>query len=231
MTFSLSHILSQQTYSATLFIRPCLMLLVLVCGTLGLSHIIDIRHVLEGEALAQQTSGYVLFLGVVTLWCSFGLPRQVVGFIAGLTYGIVVGFIIITIASTCGYLAGFLWARWGGRCWVRAQCGKRFASLDRFITDQPFLSILTLRLLPVGSALLVNFLGGVSSMRVMPFVGATVLGALPQNIITVLLGAGVQLGSIWRYALGGGLFVVSSILGVWLCQRFRFVKALSADEG
>ncbi|MBR2124051.1 MAG: TVP38/TMEM64 family protein [Acetobacter sp.] len=181
MTFSLSHILSQQTYSATLFIRPCLMLLVLVCGTLGLNHVVDIRHVLEGEALAQRASGYVLFLGIVTLWCSFGLPRQVVGFVAGLTYGIAVGFIIITIASTFGYLAGFLWARWGGRCWVRAQCGKRFASLDRFITDQPFLSILTLRLLPVGSALLVNFLGGVSSMRVMPFIGATVLGALPQK--------------------------------------------------
>ncbi len=98
------------------------------------------------------------------------------------------------------------------------------------LSRQPFLSILTLRLLPVGSALLLNLLGGVSGIGVLPFAAATVLGGLPQNVVAVLLGAGVRLDAVWQFVLGGGLFVASGVLGVWLLRRAQ-VGRIVQDSG
>nr|WP_243444308.1 VTT domain-containing protein [Acetobacter persici] len=133
-------------------------------------------------------------------------------------------------ASTAGCVAGFFWARWGGRQWAQARLGARFARLDAMLSRQPFLSILTLRLLPVGSALLLNLLGGVSGIGVLPFAAATVLGGLPQNVVAVLLGAGVRLDAVWQFVLGGGLFVASGVLGVWLLRRAQ-VGRIVQDSG
>ncbi|MBO6043723.1 MAG: VTT domain-containing protein [Acetobacter sp.] len=221
--------LLRSVYFREFFVGFCV-LLALVCVGLWVCHDVEKWRILEYEVFVRGILGYALFFGVVALWCSFGLPRQVVGFAAGLSYGVIIGLIIMMIGSVFGCLIGFLWARWIGRGWVRVRFGERFVLLDRFITNQPFLSILTLRLLPVGSALLLNSLGGVSSMRVMPFVVATFLGVLPQNMVTVLLGSGVQLGSEWRYVMGGGLFIVSSILSAWLWRCFC-IKRVFLYEG
>lgn len=107
---------------------------------------------------------------------------------------------------------------------MRAGSGRlreSLARLDGVLTRRPFLSVLTLRLLPVGSALLLNLLCGLSGMAVGPFVLATALGGLPQNAMAALLGAGVGVGAMWQYAAAAALFVLSGALGVWLWRRSR----------
>ncbi len=202
------------------------MLLILVVGAIGLRHIPALQHVLDStDMLRAGLWGRFVFVAGASLWCAFGLPRQAAGFAAGLTYGVAEGLAMITVASTLGCVAGFLWARWGGRSWAQARLGPRFGKLDAFLTHKPFLSILTLRLLPVGSALLLNLLGGVSGMALWPFVAATLLGALPQNAVVVLLGAGVQVGAGWQYGAGALLFALSAGLGVWLWRHARIAAA------
>lgn len=215
----------------TRFLRPVLMLGFLVGGALLLRHIPGLRHVLEStDLLRAGLKGRALFLAGAAAWCAFGLPRQVAGFAAGLAYGLWEGTVLITVASTAGCVAGFYWARWGGRDWARTKLGTRFARMDAMLTKQPFLSILTLRLLPVGSALLLNILGGVSGMRLLPFVGGTVLGGLPQNLVAVLLGSGVRLNAVWQTVLGGGLFLVSALFGMWLWRRSTMISLLPQTE-
>ncbi|WP_231945913.1 TVP38/TMEM64 family protein [Acetobacter ghanensis] len=202
--------------------KPLLMLLILVVGAIGLRHVPALQHVLDSTDMLRKTpGGWLMFLAGASIWCAFGLPRQAAGFAAGLTYGVAAGLAMITLASTLGCVAGFLWARWGGRSWAQARLGPRFEKLDAFLTHTPFLSILTLRLLPVGSALLLNLLGGVSGMALGPFVAATLVGALPQNAVTVLLGAGVQVGAAWQYGAGALLFALSAGLGLWLWRHAR----------
>ena len=206
--------------------KPLLMLLILVAGAIGFRHVPALEHVLDStDMLRAGLAGRLVFVAGASVWCAFGLPRQVAGFAAGLSYGVAGGLAMITVASTLGCVAGFLWARWGGRAWARARLGPRFAGLDAFLTQKPFLSILTLRLLPVGSALLLNLLGGVSGMALWPFVSATLLGALPQNAVAVLLGAGVQVGAAWQYGAGVGLFALSAGLGLWLLRHARIAGA------
>ncbi|WP_086658090.1 TVP38/TMEM64 family protein [Acetobacter orientalis] len=210
-------------------LRPAIMLGLLVVGAVVLRHVGGLGHSMQSTALLRAgVVGRCLFVVGATVWCAFGLPRQVAAFTAGLAYGVAEGTVLITLASTLGCIAGFYWARWGGQAWARAKLGTRFARMDAMLTRQPFLSILTLRLLPVGSALLLNILGGISGIRLLPFAAATLLGGLPQNGVAVLLGSGVQLGAWWQSALGVGLFVASALLGVWLWRRSRLGALMSA---
>ncbi|WP_237938638.1 TVP38/TMEM64 family protein [Acetobacter senegalensis] len=218
---------SSASSSAARFLRPLLMLGLLVAGALLLRNIPALRHMLDSTALLRDgVWGRMVFVGGASLWCAFGLPRQVAGFAAGLAYGVGEGTVMITLASTLGCVAGFLWARWGGQAWARARLGARFARMDAMLSQQPFLSILTLRLLPVGSALLLNLLGGVSGMKLLPFVAATVLGGLPQNLVAVLLGSGIRVDAVWQGVLGGGLFGVSALFGMWLWRKARIARLM-----
>ena len=94
---------SRYARTATVLIRPLLMLLVLVLGALWLRHVPALRHVLDGAAEGRQGfAGCMLFLAGATLWCAFGLPRQVAGFAAGLAYGVLGGLGPIRRASCWG---------------------------------------------------------------------------------------------------------------------------------
>ncbi len=56
-------------------------------------------------------------------------------------------------------------------------------------------------------------------MRILPFLGATLLGSLPQTVIFVLVGAGTQVGRLAEIGLGVGLLVASGIGGALLLRR------------
>ncbi|MFT8368499.1 MAG: VTT domain-containing protein [Acetobacter papayae] len=208
------------------FARPLLMLVVLAAGAVWLRHAPWLDQMLHGAGLIREgVRGRLVFVVGAGVWCAFGLPRQVAAFAAGLAYGAMEGLALITVASALGSVCGFYWARWAGQGRVlragSGRLGESLARLDGVLTARPFLSVLTLRLLPVGSALLLNLLCGLSGMAVGPFMLATVLGGLPQNAMAALLGAGAGVGAVWQYAAAAALFVLSGALGVWLWRNSR----------
>ncbi|GAB3592630.1 TVP38/TMEM64 family protein [Acetobacter peroxydans] len=208
------------------FVRPVLMLAVLVAGAVWLRHAPWLDQMLHGAGLIREGArGRLVFVAGAGVWCAFGLPRQVAAFAAGLAYGALEGLTLVTVASVLGSVGGFYWARGAGQGWALHAGSGRLAEslvrLDGILTGRPFLSVLTLRLLPVGSALLLNLLCGLSGMAVGPFVLATLLGALPQNAMAALLGAGAGVGTAWQYAAAVALFVLSGMLGVWLWRHSR----------
>lgn len=161
-----------------------------------------------------------LALGVVA--CTVGLPRQAVCFAAGLAFGIVAGLALALVATVLGCTLSFGWARLVGRDWARRTVlrrSRRLASLDAVLVRNPFATVLTLRLLPVGNSLLVSLMAGLSGVGWPAFALATALGALPQTVVFVLLGSGIGLGQGLRIGLAAALFAASSALGVWLMRR------------
>ena len=164
--------------------------------------------------------GWIIFLGAGTLIGAFGLPRQAVGFAAGYVFGVLPGIVLTTVAGLLASLVDLLWARLVGRPWVlrRLQRG-RMARLDGFVAANPFTAILTLRLLPVGSSLLVSLLAGVLGVRLPPFLAATLLGSLPQTVVFVLAGSGSRIGHLAQIAIAIGLFATSALLGVAMFRR------------
>ncbi len=201
--------------------KAALLLCGLVAAGVLLRALPGLNHaMLQGGLLQRGLEGRLVFLGIGTMICAVGLPRQAVGFAGGFAYGLVWGTLLTTIATLVGCLADLFWARAVGREWVRRRMRRgRLARLDGFIAANPFSAILTLRLLPVGSSLMVSLFSGVLGVRAWPFAAATLLGSLPQTVIFGLLGAGVGIGQETQVLLGLGLFVASGIIGLYLFFR------------
>ena len=176
-----------------------------------------------GRSLATGgPAAIVEFVGVGAIACAIGLPRQAVCFAGGLAFGAASGTALAMIATLIGCLVDFLWVRVAARDWARCRLLARFprlASADRFLVDNPFAAILTLRLLPVGSCLMGSLLAGLSAAPVGVFVLATAIGVLPQTLVFALLGSGIGVGHLAQIVLAAGLFVVSGLLGTWLMRR------------
>jgi uncharacterized membrane protein YdjX (TVP38/TMEM64 family) len=205
--------------------RPLLLLLVLLAGGLALHHLRGAQAGLLPAIASLQAGwrGRALFLFAGTLICAVGMPRQAVCFAGGIAYGVTQGVALSLLATVAGGLIGFLWARLAGRNWAkRALEGGRagwFARLARLARRRPFMTILTVRLLPVGSALMLSLAAGVLGLRTLPFLAATVLGSLPQTIIFVLLGSGTRIGHGLQVLLALVLFGASGVVGLSLLRR------------
>ena len=153
-----------------------------------------------------------------------GVPRQVVAYAAGLGFGTWAGCALALVAELGGCAADFLWARLVARDWAARRIGGRLARLDGQLRRFPFSATLTLRLLPVGSNILLNLLAGVSAVAAGPFLLASAIGYLPQTVVFAMLGGGVRVDRTAQLLLAGALFVAASALGLWLMRRIRVTE-------
>ncbi|GBQ82997.1 TVP38/TMEM64 family protein [Asaia krungthepensis] len=179
----------------------------------------------------------LVFLAIGIPYSLFGLPRQALCVVAGLVFGALAGFCLASAASLAGALLGFLWTRRmaspAQRALWQARFRGRLTLIGHVLEKTPFQAVLTLRLMPVGSAIMVTVAAGLYGVPLAAFGWATFLGAIPQNLVFVLVGAGAQLGQGVQIGLGFLLFIGSSILAWLLMRRARreggALAALSED--
>ena len=165
--------------------------------------------------------GPLAFALLGSIACSVGVPRQVVAYAGGLAFGFWAGAGLSLVGETAGCAVNFYWARLIGRRWVmrRLARGGRLARLERFLVANAFRATLTIRLLPVGSNIVLNLLAGVSGVAAGPFVLASVIGYVPQTAVFALLGGGVRVSGVVQMALAAALLALSIGLGLVLLRR------------
>ncbi len=198
-------------------VRPALLLLGLVSAGLALRHL-----GLDAEIVAAGQHGPLAFVGLAAAACALGVPRQVVAYSGGLAFGFWPGATLALLAEVLGCIGNFYWARWAARAWTArwlARCGGRLERLSRFLGANAFAATLTLRLLPVGSNLLLNLLAGVSGVAAGPFLAASALGYVPQTAVFALLGGGVRVSQGAQVAVAAVLLALSVALGLALARR------------
>ncbi len=198
--------------------RPALLLAGLVGAGLALRELgLDARIAAAGE------HGPLAYVALGTAACAIGVPRQVVAYAGGLAFGFWPGAALALAAEGLGCAADFFWARLLGRRWAAGwlarRGGGRLDRLDRFLSGRAFAATLTLRLLPVGSNILLNLLAGVSGVAAGPFLLASVLGYVPQTAVFALLGGGVRVSQGVQVGLAVALFAASAAMGALLLRR------------
>jgi len=165
--------------------------------------------------------GEALFVAVAAIAAAVGLPRQIVSFLAGYAFGLIGGTVVALAATVIGCMLTFYYARFLGRDLVMAKASKRIRQADRFFGDNIFTMALLIRLLPVGSNLVTSLAAGVSNARGVPFFAGSGLGYIPQTLVFVLFGSGLQLEPELRISVSVVLFAASAALGIYLYRRFR----------
>lgn len=206
--------------------KPAVTLIAMACLLLLLREFQVTRSLLNYIAgWKNQPGAALVFLLIGIPYSLLGLPRQALCLVAGMVFGVMTGFVLATIASLLGAVLGFAWMQRLASPALRARMQARFRGrlelVGQVLARSPFQAILTLRLLPVGSAIMVTVAAGLYGVPLGAFAWATLLGALPQNLVFVLVGAGARLGEGAQIGLGIALFAGSSLLAWILLARAR----------
>lgn len=151
-----------------------------------------------------------------------GMPRQILAFAGGSLFGLWTGIVLSMLGQMGGCVLDLLAARTLAGGLAARILARPTGRLTRRLLDlHPFIATLTLRLLPVGSNTVLNLLAGAARVRLLPFLGGTILGYLPQTIIFVLVGSGTQVGRSTQLAVGAAMAVAAAGLGALFYRRVR----------
>ncbi|MET3805626.1 putative membrane protein YdjX (TVP38/TMEM64 family) [Nakamurella sp. UYEF19] len=173
----------------------------------------------------------VVFAGLYAAATLSPLPKTVLTLAAGALFGVPIGLLLVVVGANIGAIAGFGIGRVLGRETVRRIVGVRFERFDALLERRGFFAILTARLIPVVPFTAVNYLAGLTVVRLRDFVAGTVLGMIPATTAYVTVGAyGAEPGS-WPFLAAVGALVLLTVVGVVMARRRRRPAADTVPDG
>ncbi|MDA8230832.1 MAG: VTT domain-containing protein [Magnetospirillum sp.] len=210
---------------------------ILIATLVGIGAVLDVlgfrdmlgTNWIDAQVRGKGLAGEATFLAAAAVFTAIGLPRQVPSFLAGYAFGLVHGTALGLLATLAGAAAAFQYARFMGRAFLLRRFPGHMQKIDGFLADNTATMAMVLRLSPFTNNLATNLAAGVSGVRMAPFVAGSALGYLPQTLVFALLGSGFALDPALRWGGSVVLFVVSSILGMWLWRRARRTRRLPGD--
>lgn len=149
--------------------------------------LIQFSDLLEGYGPA----GYALFVAVYAGLEILAIPAIPLTMSAGLLFGNVTGTIIVSISGTIAATVAFLIARYFARERIMklVEGNKKFVAIDKAIGENGFRLVTLLRLSPLLPFSLGNYLYGLTSVKLVPYVLGSWLGMLPGTWAYVSAGA------------------------------------------
>ena len=135
------------------------------------------------------------FFGIYVAVTALSLPGAVIlTLLAGAIFGLWVGTLVVSFASSIGATLAMLVSRYLLRDAVKSKFGTRLADIDRGIEREGAFYLFTLRLVPVFPFFVINLLMGLTSMKAATFYWVSQLGMLAGTLVYV--NAGTQLAQI-----------------------------------
>ena len=145
--------------------------------------------------------------------------------VGGALFGVVIGTILVSFASSIGATLAFLASRFLLRDWVRSRFGERMKPLNDGVAREGAFYLFALRLVPIFPFWLINLAMGLTVIRTWTFYWVSQVGMLAGTIVFVY--AGTQLG---QFRISGGLifaFVAARALSS-RCPRGRWMPSRRA---
>jgi pyruvate/2-oxoglutarate dehydrogenase complex dihydrolipoamide dehydrogenase (E3) component/uncharacterized membrane protein YdjX (TVP38/TMEM64 family) len=193
------------------------------------------RDALVGAYQARPLLTLLSFFGVYVVATALSIPGALIlTLAAGAMFGLGVGLLVVSFASSLGALLAFLVSRYLLRDWVQARFGPSLAPINDGIRRDGVFYLLTLRLVPVFPFWLINLLMGLTPIGAGRFYAVSQLGMLAGTVVYV--NAGTQLAALQspRDILSPALLGSFVLLGVfplvakamvrWLQRRKVYAK-------
>ncbi len=135
--------------------------------------------------------GPILFAGLYILACVLSLPGSILTLGAGAVFGVVTGFIAVSIGSTLGATCAFLIGRYLARDLVagRIAGNEKFKAVDEAVGREGWKIVLLTRLSPVFPFNLLNYAFGLTKVSLKHYFFATWLGMIPGTVMYVYIGS------------------------------------------
>ena len=169
------------------------------------------------------------FFAVYVAATALSFPgATVLTLLAGAVFGLGVGTLVVSFASSLGATLAFLSARYLLRGFVQARFGQRLAEIDRGIQKEGAFYLFTLRLVPLFPFFVINLLMGLTAMRAATFYAVSQVGMLAGTLVYV--NAGTQLAGLKSLSgiLSPGLLGSFVLLGVFPLAARRLIEAMKS---
>jgi pyruvate/2-oxoglutarate dehydrogenase complex dihydrolipoamide dehydrogenase (E3) component/uncharacterized membrane protein YdjX (TVP38/TMEM64 family) len=193
------------------------------------------RDALAGAYQSRPLPTLLSYFGLYVLAAALSIPGALIlTLAAGALFGLGVGLVVVSLASSLGALLAFLGSRYLLRDAIQARFSEKLNPINEGVRRDGTLYLLTLRLVPVFPFWLVNLLMGLTPIRAGRFYLASQVGMLPATAVYV--NAGTQLagihsaGDIASPGLLGGLVLlgllplVAKALVAWLQGRKVYAR-------
>lgn len=171
------------------------------------------------------------FFAVYVAVTGLSLPgAAIMTLVAGAIFGVVVGTIIVSFASTLGATLAFLVSRFLFRDSVQEKFGHNLKSFNEGFEKEGAFYLFTLRLVPAVPFFVINLVMGLTPIKTIVFFLVSQIGMLAGTIVYV--NAGTQLAQL--ESLGGilspGLLGSFVLLGVFPLIAKKFVAIVKANK-
>lgn len=146
--------------------------------------------------------GYAVFSLLYVLFTVLFLPGFILTLGGGAMFGLIGGFIVVSLSSTTGACAAFLIGRFLARDIVERKVSgsPRFAAIDTAVGRQGWKIVFLTRLSPVFPFNLINYAYGLTRVPFWHYALASWVGMMPGTLVYVYVGS--LAGGVARAAVG-----------------------------
>lgn len=170
--------------------------------------------------------GYAVFILLYILSCIFFIPGTVLTLGAGAIYGVVLGSVIVSVASTLGAGAAFLVGRYAAREFVerKIEGNETFKSIDEAVAREGGKIVFLTRLSPLFPFSLLNYAYGLTKVNFFSYFIASWIGMMPGTVMYVYIGslgsdlatAGTGEQSYLKWILNAVGFIATVLVSVYV---------------
>ena len=171
------------------------------------------------------------FFAIYVAVTALSLPgAAIMTLLAGAIFGLWVGTLVVSFASSLGATLAMLASRYLLRDGVKSKFGARLADIDRGVEREGAFYLFTLRLVPVFPFFVINLLMGLTAMKATTFYWVSQLGMLAGTLVYV--NAGTQLAQIrsLQGILSPGLLGSFVLLGLFPLVAKKIVDVVRARK-
>lgn len=189
---------------------------------LGLGQYFTLSYVKESQStlVALYVDHPIMVIGVYMavyiLVTSLSLPgAAIMTLVAGALFGLLIGTVVVSFASTIGATLACFVSRFVLRDWVQGKFGDKLKEVNDGIAREGSFYLFTLRLIPIFPFWLINLVMGLTTMPLRIFYWVSQIGMLAGTIVYV--NAGRELAKINSISgiLSPGLILSFIVLGLF----------------
>ncbi|WLE96665.1 MAG: TVP38/TMEM64 family protein [Candidatus Electrothrix communis] len=183
---------------------------------LSLASLKSSRQLLQSFYMEHQLLTITGYMALYILITALSLPGALIMSLGGgALFGLWLGFLLVSFASTIGATLAFLAARFLFKDAIQSRFGEKLVAINKGIEQDGAFYLFTLRLVPVFPFFIINLVMGLTPIRTAVFYLVSQIGMLPGTLVYV--NAGTQLGKIESASgiLSPGLLLSFALLGVF----------------
>ena len=168
--------------------------MLVLTGLLVLAFVLPVRELAVGTMDWVESlgfAGYWVFFFIYVLFTVLFLPGFILTVGGGAVFGVGLGFLLVSLASTTGACLAFLLGRFFARDMVESKVSgnRRFGAIDRAVGERGWKIVFLTRLSPVFPFNLINYAYGLTKVPFWHFALASWVGMMPGTLLYVYIGS------------------------------------------